>query len=149
MGLLRHLALFDYTHTGRFRWALEGKGLPVPERRTCSRSLAAYHRAMQRTLFLTLVACAVCSATACQTSAEPPEVAFRHCMRDQVVKLHRRSSYEEARHFANNCDDLANKAVAAAVSPAASVTFRERKASLIAAYVCAYSEDRSHCPAIE
>lgn len=121
----------------------------MSNRRTCGTSLGAYHRAMQRTLLLTLVACAMCSATACQTEAEPPEVAFRHCMRDQIVKLHRRSSYEEARRFANNCDDLANKAAAAAVGPAASLPFHKRKAALITAYACAYSVDRSRCPDIE
>jgi|SRR5436305_999223 hypothetical protein len=92
------------------------------------------------------VTLATCFLASCQRASEHPEVAFRHCMRDQAVKLGKQPTFAEAQQFARNCDDLAIEAAKAAVSSGSAANLRDGKARVVESYVCAYSHDGTRCP---
>lgn len=84
----------------------------------------------------------------CQRAPEHPEVAFRHCMRDQAVKLGKLPTFAEAQQFARDCDDLAIEAAKAAVSSGSAANLQDGKARVMEGYVCAYSHDGARCPPV-
>lgn len=90
----------------------------------------------------------ICFLAGCQRAPEHPEVAFRHCMRDQAVKLGKRPTFAEAQQFARNCDDLAIEAAKAIVSSGSPGNLEDDKARMVESYVCAYSEDGARCPPV-
>jgi len=84
----------------------------------------------------------------CQRAPEYPEVAFRHCIRDQAVKLGKQPTFAEAQQFARDCDNLAIEAAKAAVSSGSAANLQDGKARVVESYVCAYSRDGARCPPV-
>lgn len=85
----------------------------------------------------------------CQREPAHPEVAFRHCMREQAIKLDRPLTYDDALRFASNCDGLATNAAKAALASGRNPDFhsdlKKAKADIVRSHVCAYSRDVDRC----